>query len=114
MTAEQNAPGTTRTIVHHLLRTGLVVSIVLMIVGLVVKLASGDHDAGVVLLLDLHHAPSLGDALMGAGIAALGATPALRVLVLAGVWTHERDWRFVAVAVAVVATLTAAVLLGGG
>ncbi len=64
--------------------------------------------------MHLGQAPSLGDALMGLGILALGATPALRVVVLAGIWTRERDWRFVAVAGAVVASLTAAVLLGGG
>ncbi len=113
-TGADAAPTGARTIVHHLLRGGLVIAIVLMSAGLVVKLASGDHRDQTVELLGLHHAPSLGDAIMGAGILALGLTPALRVIVLAAVWIHERDWRFVGVALAVVATLTTAVLLGGG
>ncbi len=111
---EDAAPTGARTIVHHLLRGGLAIAIALMLAGLVVKLASGDHRNEAVKLLGLQHAPSLGDALMGAGILALGLTPAVRVLVLAVVWTREHDWRFVGVALAVVATLTTAVLLGGG
>ena len=113
-TGADAAPTGSRTVVHHLLRGGLAVAIVLMTAGLVVKLASGDHRDQTVKLLGLQHAPSLGDSLMGAGILALGLTPALRVVVLAVVWIRERDWRFVGVALAVVATLTTAVLLGGG
>lgn len=103
-----------RRIVHGLLRAGLVLSIGLMTVGLVIKLASGDHANSAVKLFDLAGAPSTGDALMGVGIAVLGLTPALRVVVLAAIWAHQRDWRFVAVAGAVVATLVVAALLGGG
>jgi uncharacterized membrane protein len=50
---------------------------------------------------------------MGLGILALGLTPAVRVLVLAAVWAHQRDWRFVAVAAVVVMTLAVATVLGG-
>jgi len=48
------------------------------------------------------------------GIVVLALTPAFRVLALVGLWWRERDYRFVVVALAVVATLAASVLLGKG
>jgi uncharacterized membrane protein len=110
---DTSASAGARRVVEGLLRGGLVVAIGLMASGLVVKLASGNHDDTAVRLLHVMQTGSLGDTLMGLGILALGLTPAARVLVLAAVWAHQRDWRFVAVAVIVVMTLAVATLLGG-
>ena len=56
----------------------------------------------------------LGPALTTLGVMVLAFTPALRVLALVVVWWHERDWRFVGVALFVVATLAVGILLGRG
>lgn len=114
-TDESFARSTTgRRGVHVVLRSGLVVALALMIVGMTTKLASGDHRDTSVELFQLRHTASVGDALMGTGIAVLAATPAVRVLLLIASWGWERDWRFVAVGLSVVATLTMALVLGGG
>ena len=102
-----------RRSVHLVLRFGLMAALTLMIAGMTVKLATGDHGDTSVKLFDLGHAAGLGDGLMGAGIAVLGATPAVRVLLLIGSWARERDWRFVAVGLSVIATLVIALMLGG-
>jgi len=48
------------------------------------------------------------------GVLVLALTPALRVLAVMLIWWRERDWRFVGVAVAVVATLAVGLMLGRG
>jgi len=47
-------------------------------------------------------------------VTVLALTPALRVLALVAIWWRERDWRFVGVALAVVATLAVGIALGKG
>ncbi|GMU63550.1 MAG: DUF1634 domain-containing protein [Myxococcales bacterium] len=98
-----------------LLRGGLAVAVVLMVVGLVVQVASGEVAApGVPLRALVGTGVSPGTRLMGLGVLALGLTPGLRVVLLLVLWARERDWRFVGVAALVVMTLAVSLALGGG
>jgi hypothetical protein len=106
---------TDRKSVQFLLQTGLVIATLLMTAGVVIKGLSGNFNAPAVGLFDLFRPElSLGDRLMAIGILALAATPAFRVVALLLLWFRERDWRFVAVAAIVMATLALAISLGGG
>ncbi|HZU85458.1 MAG TPA: DUF1634 domain-containing protein [Polyangiaceae bacterium] len=49
-----------------------------------------------------------------AGIVILAATPVLRVVSLLVIWSRARDWRFAIVALAVVAIVSSAAILGRG
>ncbi len=102
--------------VQRVLRVGLGLSVTLMVLGLAVTLARGEHgEAQAVRLGDLLSRDiDPGLALTASGILVLALTPAFRVLALVGLWWRERDYRFVAVALAVMATLGASVLLGKG
>ena len=101
--------------VQLVLRAGLVTSVVLMVAGLVLRFARGENDAPAVGLLDLFtRGGDTGLVLTALGILVLALTPALRVLALISVWWRERDYRFVGVALMVLATLIASVLLGRG
>lgn len=101
-------------IVQVLLRAGLVVAVVLMAVGLAMKIASGSHHSSEVKLFSLGDAGSSADLLMALGVLTLALTPAFRVIALVVLWARERDWRFVGVALAVIVTLSVAVLVGHG
>jgi uncharacterized membrane protein len=103
-----------RRIVQWLLRLGLAISFALMASGFVMKLATGDHRSVSVRLFELNRSMRTGDRLMALGILVLAATPAFRVLSLVVLWAWERDWRFVAVALVVMLTLVAAVVIGHG
>lgn len=103
-----------RHAVQWLLRIGLVASCVLMATGLLLKLTSGDDRSVAVRLFGLSGPMATGDRLMAVGILVLAATPALRVLSLVILWTWERDWRFVMVALVVTVTLAVALLIGHG
>ncbi len=95
------------------LRVGVTLSTVLMSAGLVVRLV-GERATPALRHLLSPSGGVPGRSMMAAGIFALALTPAARIGALLVVWVRERDWRFVAVALAVVATLTTAVLLGRG
>lgn len=103
-----------RHIVQWLLRAGLALSIILMALGFVLKLAAGDQHSVSVRLFELNQSMRTGDRLMAIGILVLAATPALRVVSLVVLWSWERDWRFVTIALVVMLTLTAAVVVGHG
>jgi uncharacterized membrane protein len=109
------APERDARTVQRVLQSGLALAVALLLLGLGLKLAAGDHRAPAVQLLEIFdaHLP-LGDRVMALGALVLAATPVVRVLLLILLWVRERDWRFVAVAVAVLATLGLAVALGGG
>ncbi|MCZ7630872.1 MAG: DUF1634 domain-containing protein [Microthrixaceae bacterium] len=100
--------------VQLLLRIGLAVAVVLMLAGLVMKVASGSRESDGIRLFSIAAAASAADLTMALGVLVLAVTPVFRVLALVVLWTRERDWRFVAVAVAVVVVLALAVLLGHG
>lgn len=113
--ASETAPRGDRSVVQWLLRGGLALSVLLMAVGFVVRVATGETAApGVSFTQVLSRDASTGDWLMGLGALVLGLTPGFRVLTLLVLWTRERDWRFVAVAALVVVTLTVSLLLGVG
>lgn len=101
-------------IVQTLLRAGLVVAVVLMAVGLAMKIVSGSRHSVGVKLFALGDAGSSADLIMALGVLALALTPAFRVLALVVLWSRERDWHFVGVALAVIVTLSVAVLVGHG
>jgi uncharacterized membrane protein len=101
--------------VQWVLRVGLFGSVVAMTIGLSIHLASGAEDAPAVRLWALfQHTSDAGLALTAIGILMLALTPVFRVLVLVPLWWRERDYRFVAVALAVLATLALSVVLGKG
>jgi uncharacterized membrane protein len=99
--------------IQGVLRAGLGVAGVLMLAGLVVRAVAGRTDAPSLPLFGLFHG-DLGLVLSGLGVLVLALTPALRVVVLLGLWARERDLRFAGVAVAVLITLAAAVAVGRG
>jgi uncharacterized membrane protein len=99
-------------VVGWVLRAGLAASVLLMASGMTVRLATGGDDAPSVPLWRLKGDTGL--VLTTLGVMVLALTPALRVLALVALWWRERDWRFVAVALAVVAILATGVLIGKG
>jgi uncharacterized membrane protein len=99
--------------VQTILRGGLGLSVLLMATGIVVRLAGGRHDAPAVKLFAIGGG-DVGLTLIAVGILVLALTPLMRVLALLTLWARERDARFVAVALFVIATLTVSVLLGRG
>lgn len=113
--AAHDAPSRDSLLVQRLLQTGLACAAVLMAAGLVVQLASGARISMPVRMVELTYASiPIGERLMGIGILVLAFTPVLRVVMLAGLWIRERDWRFVLVALSVVLTLGLAIAAGRG
>ena len=99
--------------VQLLLRVGLGLAVALMAIGLGLKVASGSHRSSGIELFALTSG-STADLVMALGVLVLAATPLFRVLALVVLWTRERDWRFVGVALLVVVTLSMAIVLGHG
>lgn len=102
-----------RHCIQRVLRGGLATSVVLMAAGLAIGFAAGEQTAPPVRLFALGSAGG-GETIMALGVLALAITPLLRVLVLIGLWAHERDWRFVATAVVVLAVLVTSTVVGRG
>ncbi len=100
--------------VQAILRGGLAIAVVCMAAGVVVRLAGGRHDAPAVRLFEIARAEDAGLGLIAVGILVLALTPALRVVALLWLWSKERDRRFVAIALFVVAMLVVSVMLGRG
>ncbi len=103
--------------VHWSLLAGVIVSGVLLALGLVTALASGQsRPKGAPsipgLLRQAVHGEGVG--LLYVGLLLLIATPILRVVVLAVGWAVEKQWRFAAVAVVVLTLLGLGLLLGVG
>ena len=108
-----------RIAVSLTLRGGLVFSLLLFAIGTCLKIKTGDGSAGGIPLDVLLHSGSgdslaLGDRFLGYGVLMLALTPALRAILLLGIWIRERDWRFVVVALVVIATLGLSLTLGVG
>lgn len=103
--------------VHWTLLGGLCLSAVLLVAGLLAMLAQGEVSAPPSQPLGTLVRDSLklqGPALTALGLLVLMITPILRVIVLLCGWALEREWRFTAVAFAVLALLIASLLLGVG
>lgn len=102
----------TNTVVKWVLRTGLVLALALLAVGLVVQLATGHDVAHQTRLLHLASAHPLGEELMGFGVLLLALTPTCGVLSVLLSWVRERDRVYVGVGAVVVLVLAAAVAAG--
>jgi uncharacterized membrane protein len=112
---ESSALATDRKVVQFLLRAGLALSVVLMLLGLVISLSSGETTPTPVEMKALFSPGiSLGNHLMGGGVLLLGLTPVLRVLMLVYLWYREKDWKFAIIALIVFATLMVSISLGSG
>jgi hypothetical protein len=103
-----------RYFIQVLLGLSLAASVLLMVLGLIVWVASGDRAAPSTTPAQLFGALDTGHRLMLAGILLLAITPALRVIALLGLWIRERAWRFAATAALVLVLLTVAFWAGGG
>lgn len=109
------AAASDRLRVQFILRLGLSFAAALMLVGLALKIASADYSAPNVSIGGiLTGALDRADQIMGLGILILSLTPVFRVVMLVFLWIRENDWRFVGVAILVLAVLILAMSLGGG
>jgi uncharacterized membrane protein len=114
MTEAESASKGEHRIVQVILRGGLAAASALMAVGMLLHFLSGKAEAPAVPLFSIFAQHDRGILLTALGVAVLGLTPMVRVAALVLIWARERDWKFVGVALAVVAVLTAAVVLGKG
>lgn len=116
MPNEQASPGKLAHAVHSLLLSGLIVSCLLLLLGLVLVFwkqqprPAGIPDAGFKLLQ--HAAQGDGVAILNLGLLILMLTPAMRVTVLVIGWSLERDWRFASIALGVLVLLAISLGLG--
>lgn len=102
------------SVVHPILRWGMVLSLVLMLFGLALGMVAGDQGVSVVplekipsQLLELDPA-----AFLTLGIVLLIATPLARVFGALCVFIRERDRKFILVSLAVLLSVALAVILG--
>lgn len=103
--------------VHWTLLSGLFVSAVLLVAGMALMLFKGESSSPPHQSLGELLSESLrfrGPALTVLGLLVLMVTPILRVIVLSIGWALEHQWRFTAVALAVLALLIISLLLGVG
>jgi uncharacterized membrane protein len=118
MTAEPRAPHRIEHWVHRSLLAGLVLSGLLLSAGLMATWIGDqpqDGDSPQPLAAIVENAlRGRGEALMTLGVLALMATPIVRVGVLAAGWMIEGDWRFAAIAGAVLTLLGVSLYLGMG
>jgi len=95
-----------------ILRTGLIASTTLITAGLLVALLTGDHRLNDLTIGTALTGGSLDQRLVLLGVLALVATPIFEVFGLIAIWTHQHDWRFVAVGAAIVAILSLVAIVG--
>lgn len=111
----RESPSADNWLVQRLLQAGLICAVLLMATGLGLELASQARVSMPVRMFELAEPGiPIGQRLMALGIVVLAFTPAFRVVILAGLWLRERDWRFFAVAFAVMLTLGLALVVGEG
>lgn len=118
----RSPPGDVRTrtshvnqTVHWVLLVGLAISATLMIAGLAVVLAAGDHLPvhALKLTFAFRRAGGLhGDGLLMVGLLALILTPFLRVAGSIVVFAWERDWRYTLITLVVLAVMVGSLFLG--
>lgn len=102
----------TNSVVTWVLRSGLVLSFVVLVVGLAIELATGPRRAIAVRMFDLFTPRPLGERIMAVGVLLLTMTPACGVLSLLLGFAREGDRRYVEVGAIVIAVLAAAVVVG--
>jgi uncharacterized membrane protein len=102
-----------RLFIQYLLRLSLGVSVILMLTGMIVWIASGDRESPSTTPAQLLEGLDAGHRLMLAGILLLAITPVLRVVALLGLWVRERAWRFAATAALVLVLLSVALWAAG-
>lgn len=96
-----------RIMVRILLQSGLWLSISLMLFGILLNISQGHSEVKLLGLKDLFSpTESLANRLLIWGVFVLALTPVFRVGALVLLWIKEKDWRFVAVALFVLATLS--------
>jgi uncharacterized membrane protein len=100
--------------VQAVLRVGLGAAVLAMLAGLVVCVATGQCETRRVRLSEIAGPMLPGLRLVAIGLVMLALTPAARALALVALWARARDWRFVAVALAVISILTVSVAIGAG
>ncbi|MDF3293633.1 DUF1634 domain-containing protein [Streptomyces silvisoli] len=83
-------------------------ALTLILTGLVVSLATGDRTARGLPLTALGSQRGTGSLLLGIGVITLATAPALGVITTVARWLKAGEWRY-----ALVATLVAALLVGG-
>ena len=112
--AERSSDRREERAVQRLLRGGLILSSLLLAAGLVWALATSRLQAHPVSFRTFIHSLRSGHpgGVMGLGLMVLLALPVVRVVVLAIDFARERDWRYAAVALAVLMLLFLAVYLG--
>ena len=111
MAAESHAA---HRFVQWVLRLGLALACVLIGIGFVMALATGERMAAPVRLHEVLSEGTTADRVIACGLLLLAMTPVIRVLSLVAIWTHERDRRFVIVALVVVVVLGVAIASGRG
>jgi uncharacterized membrane protein len=101
-------------VVQPILRWGMMLSLALMLFGLLLGLANGDREAGVIPLVEIPSRLAELDpvAFLTLGITLLIATPLARVLGSLCVFVKEGDRKFVLVSLTVLLFVAAAILLG--
>jgi uncharacterized membrane protein len=112
--AERSSDRREERAVQRLLRGGLILSSLLLTAGLGWTLATGTLRAHPVSFRGLTHSLGSGHpgGIMGLGLMVLLVLPVIRVIVLAVDFARARDWRYAAVALAVLMLLFLAVFLG--
>ncbi len=104
-------------VVHQVLIIGLVISTSLMVIGIVLDLFLQREipqtvpDVGAVLQRVLSARPS---GFLALGLLVLIATPILRVIGSIGAFVYEREWRYAAITIFVLAVMMISILLGHG
>jgi uncharacterized membrane protein len=101
-----------RWFVQVFLRLSLGVTVVLMLTGMIIWIASGDHESPSTTPEQLLGSLDTGHRLMLAGVLQLAITPVLLVVALLGLWMRERAWRFAATSALVLVLLGVALWLG--
>ena len=90
------APSHLERLIAAVLRIGLRISLIFLVLGLVLTL--------------IHSTPEAADHLLRVGLIILMATPVARVAVSAVSYAAERDWRFFAITLSVLAVLAISVI----
>lgn len=101
-------------IVAVVLRIGLILGGSLLLAGVLVSLFTGSTSAPALRFTDLTANLPLNGRLEIAGIVVFAVTPAAGVLALIVAWVRERDWMYSIIAAAVLAILTAGMVVGHG